>query len=130
MKKILILFTILIISSLSCFAQSFTVTEIKSRGINENDLREKKEQMLGAKFNMAFCDSSVKIKVTTTEGEYTTIVLDISPDKHSDYFCQIGEHQYFLTLNKSFGEIESATFSSATIAIQPEIFWDTLKKSK
>ena len=86
--------------------------------------------MLSAKFDMAFYDTSVKIKVTTTEGEYTTIVLDISPDKHSDYFCQIGEHHYFLTLHKSYGEINSATFSSATVVINPEIFWYTLKKAR
>lgn len=128
MRKLLVLFILLATSSLSCFAQTFTVTEIKSRGITENDLREKKTQMLGAKFEMAFYDSSVKIKVTTTENEYTTIVLDLSPDKHSDYFCQMGEYHYFLTLNKSFGEVTSATFSSATIAVNPEIFWYTLKK--
>ncbi|WP_347841550.1 hypothetical protein [uncultured Draconibacterium sp.] len=129
MKKLLVLVTLVVISCLSCLAQRFTVTEIKSRGISENELQEKKVQMLGATFDISIYDTSVKVKVTTTENEYTTIVLDESPDKHSDYFCQIGENHYFLTLNKSFGgEATSATFSTAEINPHPRIFWYTLKK--
>lgn len=128
MKQLLILFTLFTISSLSCLAQSYIVTDIKTSGITENELQEKKSKMLGAKFDMSFYDSAVKIKVINTENEYTTIVLNISPDKEFDYFCQIGESRYYLYLHKSFGEMNSVTFASATVGIGTEIFWYTLKK--
>ena len=128
MNKLLLLFALFTISSLSCLSQSFIVTDIKTRGITENELQEKRIKMLGAKFDMVFYDSAVKIKVINTDNEYTIIVLNFSPDKESDYFCKMGEYYYYLTLHKSFGEIISATFASATIGIQPEIFWYTLKK--
>lgn len=118
--KTLLLILFLIITN-EIFSQTFKVTDIKyidSDNTDTEEIQEIKKRNLGAKVEMTFYDSSVKVICYTLNGKKDgEAILEPTPEKTKEYTCIriidkilfVKRFKMVLNLNTILNYITSAT---------------------
>jgi len=118
MKKILVLLVMFTLTSSYCKSQTFSISDVTSQNVSASDLQKKKLLMLGATVRLTFFDSSVKLEVTTTDNNYSKIVLDKTLSSNV-FSYKDGNMTYTLTINKSLSN--NSYINSAKLVVKASV---------
>ena len=112
--KTILLSILLCIISYPLFSQTFKVTDYKTTGISLEETQEKKQKALGAKIELTFYDSSVKMTTYKKDGSVDSeIVLDKIKDEKDTYIVKVSKNRKAkLVLKKTLAYINSATWTA------------------
>jgi len=100
MKNIIVLVTFIVIANLGCFAQAFTITDATFQNVSTTTMQQLKLELLGAKIEMTFFTSSVRLEITNNDNKYSKLVLDKTSTTNV-YSYKDGNLTYTLSLTST-----------------------------